>query len=916
MQITENLFLAHCQCTYKAFLKSKGEAGEVVDYEAIQTEADAKYRADAIERKVCTHAGGRVLRDPPSLELAVKQGIWLILGARVEVLDVALRFDLIERHDDQDGDEQAPYIPVQFSPRNKLTREDSLLAAFYGIILADALGRPVPFVKVVHSADFSVTRIKLVGPSGATRLVEEARQILGRLRQQVETTSPPLMVLNSHCPSCEFRHRCRTEAVSRDDLSLMRGMSEKEILAQRKHGITSVTQFACTFRPKSIGPKRSKPLKRHLHALQALAVRDKKVYVVRVPEIPAAATRVYLDVEGIPDRDFYYLVGVVVERDGECSAHSFWTDDEAGERVIWVKLLNLLRTLGDWTLFHYGSYEKAYIKKMLRRYPSPDAPPAGAWDSEAFNVLGAIRTNVYFPVYSNGLKDVASYLGATWDDRIASGVDCITFRLRWEESKDPLLQREIVEYNQRDCLAVRRVAHFLSSLGSTDGTATSQVQAASEIRVDSRGRFGSVTFAIPEMDFINKCARFNYQRNKVLLRTDPAVRASVRRKRAKSRPIRKANVEVRCDRLGCCPACGANQITSVRSNSYSKLVYDLKFTRNGIKRWVVPYVSARNHCLKCRKSFYSDPYPTNDKIGHALASWAVYQHVALRQSFDDVASSMNDIFGYCFSGKIGQRAQTRLAESYRATVDKMLEHLRAGMLIHADETKVKLKHLIHGHVWALTGTEIVVYLYHPTREGTFLTETIQDFAGVLVSDFYSAYDSVTCHQQKCHLHLMRDLNDDLLQHPFDEELKELARRYTLTLKPMVETIDKHGLRTKFLSKHKRDAEAFLNWVAKQEVTSEVAQGYKSRIEKYGARLFTFLDHDGIPWNNNNAENALKLVASRRRLFGTSVSEAGLKDYLVFLSIYQTLRRKGISLLRFLLSGETDLEKFLATYRRR
>ena len=105
-------------------------------------------------------------------------------------------------------------------------------------------------------------------------------------------------------------------------------------------------------------------------------------------------------------------------------------------------------------------------------------------------------------------------------------------------------------------------------------------------------------------------------------------------------------------------------------------------------------------------------------------------------------------------------------------------------------------------------------------------------------------------------------------------------------------------------------------LAKREVTSEVAQGYKTRIEKYGERLFTFLDYDGVPWNNNNAENALKLVASRRRLFGTSVSEAGLKDYLVFLSIYQTLRRKGISLLRFLLSGETDLEKFVASYRRR
>jgi hypothetical protein len=244
----------------------------------------------------------------------------------------------------------------------------------------------------------------------------------------------------------------------------------------------------------------------------------------------------------------------------------------------------------------------------------------------------------------------------------------------------------------------------------------------------------------------------------------------------------------------------------------------------------------------------------------------------------------------------------------------MLDGLRTGRLIHADETKVKIKGG-SGYVWVFSGTEIVVYLFSQTREGTFLKETIKDFAGVLVSDFYAAYDSVNCPQQKCHLHLMRDINDDILQHPFDEELKELARRYTLVLKPIIDTIDKHGLRQTHLNKHQRDAQTFLDWVAGRVVVSEIAQGYKTRIEKYGDRLFTFLKHDGVPWNNNCAENAVKLVASRRRLFGTSVSESGLKDYLVFLSIYQSLRRKGLSLLKFLLSGETDLEKFLASHRR-
>ena len=768
----------------------------------------ARFRDEAIERLLRSQAESQVLREPSSLKPAVKQGFNLILGASVETIGVALTFDLLERQIDRDYERRLVYVPVCFFHGNKLTREDLLLAAFHGIILAEALGQPVPFVNVVHGPRFSVTKIKLAGPAGPTRLAKETRLVLGRLRKQVESTSPPLMILNSHCPYCEFRDRCHAEAVNKDDLSLMRGMSEKEMLAQRKHGISTVAQFACTFRPKIIGQRRSKPLKRHLHALQALAVRDKKVYVVRSPEVPTKTPRVYLDVEGLPDQDFHYLVGVLVEKDGRSSCQSFWADDDTDEQSIWVQLLNHLRVLGDCTIFHYGAYEKAYIKKMRRKYPSPDTPFSGTWDSALFNVLGAIRTNVYFPAHSNGLKDVASFLGVTWTGKVTSGIECIAARMRWEESKDPVIKEEIHDYNRQDCLAVQQVVQFLTSFVSEPGTTVPEVRLASEIIVESNRRFGKIEFAVPEMSFINKCARFDYQREKVILRTDPAVKASVRRKRARARSIQKPNADVRCEDAVRCPACGGIRVTSLRSYSDSKLVYDLKFTRTGVKRWVVRYFSKRRGCLECKKSFFSDSYPTNQVIGHALASWAVYKHVALRQSFDDITCSVNDVFGYSFTYQFGAKAQIRLAEIHQQTLDKMLELLRLGVLIHADETKINIRSGTIGYIWALSDSDIVVYFYHPTREGTFLKETLGDFAGVLVSDFYAAYDSVTCHQQKCHLHLMRDINDDLLKHPFDEELKELAKRYTFTLKPMVETIDKHGLKTKFLSRHKRKCRRF------------------------------------------------------------------------------------------------------------
>ena len=39
------------------------------------------------------------------------------------------------------------------------------------------------------------------------------------------------------------------------------------------------------------------------------------------------------------------------------------------------------------------------------------------------------------------------------------------------------------------------------------------------------------------------------------------------------------------------------------------------------------------------------------------------------------------------------------------------------------------------------------YMYRPTREGDFLRELLKDFHGVLVSDFYAAYDAIECPQQ-------------------------------------------------------------------------------------------------------------------------------------------------------------------------
>jgi hypothetical protein len=80
-------------------------------------------------------------------------------------------------------------------------------------------------------------------------------------------------------------------------------------------------------------------------------------------------------------------------------------------------------------------------------------------------------------------------------------------------------------------------------------------------------------------------------------------------------------------------------------------------------------------------------------------------------------------------------------------------------------------------------------------------------------------------------------------------------------------------------------------------------------------LFTFLDFDDIPWNNNNAEHAIKAFASLRRVIEGKSTEKGLRDFLILLSICETCKYKSVDFLDFLRSGANDVDDFVISRRK-
>jgi hypothetical protein len=147
----------------------------------------------------------------------------------------------------------------------------------------------------------------------------------------------------------------------------------------------------------------------------------------------------------------------------------------------------------------------------------------------------------------------------------------------------------------------------------------------------------------------------------------------------------------------------------------------------------------------------------------------------------------------------------------------------------------------------------------------------------------------------------------MLRNPLDAELKGIAQEFGTILRTIIETVDRYGLKSRYLRKHKRAACRFLESIASRNVSSELADKYKKRFQKSGEKMFTFLDQHGVPWNNTNAEHAIKRFAKYRRTANGYFTERTLTEYLVLATVLETCAFNNVNTLKFLLSDERSLE---------
>lgn len=161
-----------------------------------------------------------------------------------------------------------------------------------------------------------------------------------------------------------------------------------------------------------------------------------------------------------------------------------------------------------------------------------------------------------------------------------------------------------------------------------------------------------------------------------------------------------------------------------------------------------------------------------------------------------------------------------------------------------------------------------------TREATIVHDFLAGYQGILISDFYPGYDAVQCRQQKCLVHLIRDLNEDLWKSPYDREFEAFILEVKNLLVSILEAVQKYGLKQRHLQKFSKQIDQFYERVITDRIYhSDLVIKYQSRFKRYRQSLFTFIAHDGIPWNNNMAERAIKRLFTACMMLCARITQA-------------------------------------------
>ncbi len=352
--------------------------------------------------------------------------------------------------------------------------------------------------------------------------------------------------------------------------------------------------------------------------------------------------------------------------------------------------------------------------------------------------------------------------------------------------------------------------------------------------------------------------------------------------------------------LPACPHCGGKLTRTGRKRT--RIVEDIP---DDLRPEVTEHTIHRDWCPCCKKQV-EPPVPDalpGCTLGNRTVTLSAWLHYGLGVTTRQIVDVFNGHLKLSITDGGLTQMWHRLACVFGPWYEAIHRHCLDAGVLHADETGWR----VEGQTWWLwcfATTDATFYLIDESRGHAALDQFfVEEFDGVLVSDFWAAYEAVGRTKQKCWPHLLRELKEVDEGSGCGDDWPAFAKRLRrvygdairLELTREVRPTDEYNWKLSLL--HGRLTELALgDW------TNAHAQRLAKRLDKYGAELLTFVEFEGVPSSNNHAEREVRPAVLMRKASYGSQSEQGAATRGVLMSVLRTLKKRGLDPLHTILDA--------------
>jgi hypothetical protein len=348
-------------------------------------------------------------------------------------------------------------------------------------------------------------------------------------------------------------------------------------------------------------------------------------------------------------------------------------------------------------------------------------------------------------------------------------------------------------------------------------------------------------------------------------------------------------------RLECCPHCGSEDL---RDNGR----IDEHFVEE-IPQPKVELHCYRRHeqeCQRCGRVVQGrgESELPGAHIGPRARLLAGYCRAHLGISLEKTDDLLQQLFGLSLS-RAGTLGHIRWSAAlFDPVVQRLFELLRKSPVVHADETGRRIDGK-NAWAWCFSNPRLALFLIDEHRSAEVVKQALGDsLEGVLVTDFYAAYNAIDCRKQKCLVHLLRDLRelrDELSRHHVSKYIGPLM---TLFQDAIALSKQQGRMSARAYAAACADIESRLDAIIWRKPRQPDCRRINKRLVRHRFELLVFLKHPDVPPDNNTSEGDIRSMAAARGDGGVNRAAWSAKAFATIKSVIRTCRKNGRNFLEY------------------